>query len=293
MEFTKFFLIFCFVPCLLFGQQNDSIPKSQLNKKRLHTSIAIAGVGYGVTLIALNNLWYKDSPRERFHFFNDNDEWMQVDKLGHAFSAFYLSNGTSRGLQWCGVPEKKSNLIGAATGFLVLLPIEIMDGYSTSYGASTGDLIANAGGSLLFLGQTALWNEIRIHPKFSYHSTPYAPMRPDVLGDSFTSEILKDYNGQTYWLSFDIDKFIRFPKWLNIAVGYGAEDMIYANIKSNRLNGFDPYRQYYLSLDLDLTAIKTNSKAVRTLIFFANMIKIPTPTVEFSSRGTKFHWLYF
>lgn len=293
MEFTKLFLIFCFVPCLLLAQQNDSVPKPHLNKKRLHTSIAIAGVGYGVTLIALNNLWYKDSPREHFHFFNDNDEWMQVDKMGHAFSSFYFSNGTSRGLQWCGAAEKKANLIGAATGFLVLLPIEIMDGYSTSYGASTGDLIANAGGSLLFLGQTALWNEIRIHPKFSYHSTPYASRRPDVLGDSFTSEILKDYNGQTYWLSFDIDKFIRFPKWLNIATGYGAEDMIYANIESNRLNGYDPYRQYYISLDLDLTAIKTNSKAVRTLIFFANMIKIPAPTVEFSNRGTKFHWFYF
>ena len=53
---------------------------------------------------------------------------------------------------------------------------------------------------------------IRIYPKFSFHRTDYAPLRPDVLGDGLAEEIFKDYNGQTYWLSFDMDKFIKFPK---------------------------------------------------------------------------------
>jgi hypothetical protein len=115
-----------------------------------------------------------------------------------------------------------------------------------------------------------------------------------VLGDGLTSEILKDYNGQTYWLSVDMDKFIRFPKWLNLAAGYGAQGMIYARDRQNIEAGYrDPYRQYYLSLDFDLSAIKTRSKVVKTLIFVANMIKIPAPAIEFSSRGTRFHALHF
>ncbi len=293
MGSSKFFLVLFLIPALSYAQQSDSLQTSTVNKKRLYTSTAVASVGYGVTLLALNNLWYKNSPREDFHFFNDNNEWRQVDKVGHAFSAFYISQGASLGLQWCGVKEKKSNWIGALTGFLVLVPIEILDGYSSAYGASTGDLIADAGGALLFWGQTALWNKPRIYPKFSFHQTSFADLRPNVLGDTFTSQLLKDYNGQTYWLSFDMDKFIRFPKWLNLAVGYGAEGMVYANEQSNNLNGYKAYRQYYFSLDLDLTAIKTKSKAVRSLLFFANMIKIPAPTLEFSTEGTRFHFLYF
>ncbi|MBA4058134.1 MAG: DUF2279 domain-containing protein, partial [Marivirga sp.] len=106
--------------------------------------------------------------------------------------------------------------------------------------------------------------------------------------------IFKDYNGQTYWLSFDMDKFIRFPKWLNLAGGYGAEGMIYARDEQNIAAGYPPaYRQYYISIDFDLRAIKTRSKALNTLIFIASMIRLPAPAIEFSSKGTKFHAFYF
>ncbi|NJM25235.1 MAG: DUF2279 domain-containing protein, partial [Bacteroidia bacterium] len=58
-------------------------------------------------------------------------------------------------------------------------------------------------------------------------------------------------------------------------------------------NGLSPYRQYYLSLDIDLTAIRTRSKFLKTVIFVANMIKIPSPAVSFSKEGTRWHVLYF
>lgn len=278
------------LPSLVFGQGNDSL---QVNKKRLNTFIIGSSVAYGATLVGLNELWYKDSPKQPFHFFNDNGEWKQVDKLGHFYSAFYFSYGTSKALRWSNVPPKKSDLIGAITGFAILVPIEIFDGFSEAYGASPGDLVADAAGATFFLGQSLLWKEIRIYPKFSFHRTDYAALRPEVLGDGF-SEMFKDYNGQTYWLSADLDKFMRFPRWLNLAVGYGAEGMVYARDEQNIEAGYPPaYRQYYLSIDFDLTAIKTRSKALKTLIFFANMIKLPAPTLEFSEKGTKFHPFFF
>jgi hypothetical protein len=257
--------------------------------------LAISGtVAYGATLAGLSHLWYSDTKSQPFKFFNDNTEWKQVDKIGHLFTSFYVSYGTSRALQWCDVPKKKSDLVGSLVGFGIMLPIEILDGFSDAYGASTGDLLANAAGSAFYLGQSVLWNEVRIYPKFSFYRTRYATLRSDLLGNGLTSEILKDYNGQTFWFSVDMDKFVRFPSWLNIAVGYGAEGMIYARDYQNTGAGYPaPFRQYYLSIDFDLTSIKSKSKVVNTLLFVANMIKIPAPTLELSKEGVKFKPLYF
>jgi hypothetical protein len=265
-----------------------------VNKKRLKT-FAIGGtVAYGATLVGLSQLWYADSKSQPFEFFNDNTEWKQVDKLGHFYSTFYFSYATSRALRWSGVAPKKSDLIGSLIGFGIMLPVEVLDGFSEGYGASGGDLISNAAGSAFFLGQLKLWNELRIYPKFSFHQTKYAALRSDLLGSDLSSEIFKDYNGQTFWLSVDMDKFFSFPRWLNLSAGYGAEGMLYAREYQNTAAGYDaPFRQYYFSIDFDLNAIRSRSKTINTLLFIVNMIKLPAPTLEFSSKGVKFHPLYF
>jgi hypothetical protein len=283
-------LLSLFLNYSLKAQVTDSL---KVNKKKLTALTITTTATYGLGLIGLNNLWYKNTGRQSFRFFNDNAEWKQVDKLGHFYSAFYLSYGTSRALQWCNVVDKKSDLIGALTGFLVLAPIEIFDGFSDAYGASSGDLVANAAGTGLFLGQRYLWNEVRIYPKFSAHRTNHAKLRPELLGENTLSEILKNYNGQTYWLAADMDKFTRFPKWLNLAVGYGAHNMAYARDQENIAAGYNPFRQYYISVDLDLTAIRTRSKVLKTIFFIANAIKIPGPTLELSRKGLTYHVLYF
>lgn len=273
-----------------FGQTEDT---TSINQKRFQPLVISAGAGYTGGMVALSRLWYSDSDRESFHFFNDNAEWKQLDKAGHFFTAYHLSQAASRGLRWSNVPPRKADLAGSLTGFLLLLPIEVLDGYASAYGASAGDLLANAGGALFFLGQQRWWNEQRLQLKFSFTRTPYAPLRPEVLGDGALHELFKDYNGQTYWLSVDMDKFIRFPKWLNIAVGYGAEGMVYGRDYANTAAGHSSYRQYYLSLDPDLSAIKTRSRLVKSLIFIAGMVKIPAPTVSLEQGRVKFHAFYF
>lgn len=272
------------------AQQIDSL---QVNKKRLTRFVVFSSVAYTGTMIGLSELWYKDSGHQSFRFFNDNAEWKQIDKLGHFYAGFYFSYGTSKALRWSNVPARKSDLIGAATGFLILAPIEIFDGFSDAYGASTGDLMANAAGSVFFLGQSLLWNETRIYPKFSFHQTNYAHLRPNTLGDNFSSELLKDYNGQTYWICADMDKFMKFPKWLNLAVGYGAQDMVYARDSQNNEAGYSAYRQYYLSVDFDLTGIRTRSKVLKTFFRLVSLVKLPAPAMELSKKGVKFHPLYF
>ena len=153
--------------------------------------------------------------------------------------------------------------------------------------------MADAAGPLFFLSQQLAWKEIRIQPKFSFQRTHYPSFRPELLGDDLFSEIVKDYNGQTYWFSFDVDKFTSFPRWLNIAVGYGAHEMVNARDSQNEAQGFSPYRQYYLALDLDLTAIRTRSRFLKALLYVANTVRLPAPALEFSRNGSKFHPFYF
>lgn len=284
------FILSClFVTGSACAQHADS---AAINKKRLRTLAITSGAGYTVAIAGLHQLWYKDFARRDFHFFNDLPEWKQVDKAGHFFSAYYLGYGTSRALRWCQVPQRRSDLIAAATGMLALLPIEIFDGYSEAYGASAGDLVTNAAGAAFFLAQQRLWNEQRIIPRFSFHYTGYPAHRAEVLGETNVSQVLKDYNGQTYWLSADMDKFTVFPAWLNVAIGYGAHEMVFARDSENQASGFNSYRQFYLGLDPDLSAIRTRSKVLKTLIFIAGIIKIPAPAVEFSRGKVTFHAFY-
>lgn len=277
--------------CISLNAQ--SIDSTSINKRRLKTFVIGSSAAYATGMIGLHQLWYKNAEKQSFTIFNDNAEWKQVDKLGHAFSSFYLSSGTQRALLWAGVDKKKATIYGALTGFLTLVPIEILDAYAADYGGSPGDLIADASGAALFFSQQTLWNEIRIQPKFSYSKSPFAAIRPRILGDDHASRIFKDYNGQTYWLSFDLDKFTTFPKWLNVSMGYGADGMVYARDHQNSDSGFTSYRQVYLALDLDLTAFRSRSKALNTLIYLANIIKLPAPTLEFSNGKAHFHSFFF
>lgn len=268
---------------------------STVNKKKLIITSATVGVAYTASMIALGSAWYDDTPKTSFHFFNDAAEWKQMDKLGHVYSAFHVADNASMMLRSCNIRPRKADVIGAVASMAVLSSIEIFDGYSAAYGASATDLVANAGGTLLYLGQSWAWNEVRIQPKFSFHSTSLAAQRPDVLGNG-ASEIVKNYNGQTIWMSVSVGKFFkesRWPKWLNIAGGYGAENMLFARDIQNLDAGMYPYRQYFLSLDVDLSAIPVESKFLKTLFKVLNVIKIPAPAIEFSQKGMKGYALYF
>ncbi len=286
--------------CSLYSnaQESSFLKKSDtLNTKRRNAVIITESVLTGGTLLALNELWYKDYKRSGFHFTNDNAEWKQMDKVGHFMTSYYLGKVGMEVLDWAGVSEKNQLIYGATLGFTFLTAVEVLDGFSEEWGASTGDILANAAGTGLLVGQELLWKEQRITVKYSFHQTNFAKQRPNTLGENFIQQSLKDYNGQTYWLSANIWSFNKesnFPKWLNIAAGYGAEGMLYGETKPSNPIQQDSYRQFYLSLDLDLTKIETKSKLLKSVFSVVNFIKIPSPTLEINTKGqVKFHYLYF
>jgi len=272
-----------------------------LNIKRRNTVYITEAAAATVTLIGLNQLWYANNDRSTFHTINDNSEWLQMDKAGHVLSSYYVGKMGMNVLDWAGESKKNQLIYGATLGFAFLSTVEILDGFSEEWGFSIGDVISNATGTGLLIGQELLWEEQRLLLKYSFHTTHFADERPEILGENFLEQTLKDYNGQTYWLSANLRSFIKdskIPKWLNLAFGYGAEGMISGN--SDTL--LDPiilpeqnrFRQYYISLDIDLTKIKTRSNFLKTVFSTFNFIKIPAPTFEFNSNGKgKFYMFYF
>ena len=292
--FSLFFLltVFSHAQNAAFYKKSDT-----LNTKRRNAIIVAESVLAGGALISLNQLWYKDYPRSSFHLKNDNNDWKQMDKVGHLMTSYYVGKIGMEALDWAGVSIKNQLIYGATSGFAFLTAVEVLDGFSEEWGASPGDILANATGTGLLVGQELLWQEQRITVKYSFHQTDFAKQRPNTLGENYLQQALKDYNGQTYWLSANIwslNKESAFPKWLNVAVGYGAEGMLYGNSNAGNATLQDPYRQFYLSLDLDLTKIKTNSEFLKSVFSVVNFIKIPAPTLEINTKGRiKFHYLYF
>jgi len=297
------FVVLLCAPSLLLGQSFFE-PADSLHKGRLTGVIVTEVADYSLVMIGLNELWYKDFPRGTFRSFNDNDEWLQMDKVGHAFSAYQAARGGYEVLKWSGVKKNKALWYGGNLGMVFLTSVEVLDGFSTQWGFSWGDMGGNAAGTAVFIGQELLWEEQRFAIKLSVWGTDLAKFRPETLGSTWSERMIKDYNGQTYWLSGNISAFLgpetNFPRWVNVAVGYGGHNMLggTANPLSNEAGYALPeltrYRQYYLSLDVDLTRIHSKSAFMRTFLGTFGWIKLPFPALEYNSeQGVQFRALHF
>lgn len=304
-KLISYSLIVCFlllIKSISAKEKKISIYSDTLNKNRLKTLLITGTALYSTSMIGLYNLWYKQYPQTSFHFINDIDHWRLMDKMGHFFSTYNIGRFSYASYRWTGLSEKKAIWYSALSSISYLTFLEIMDGFSAGWGFSFGDVIANTAGTALFISQQLIWNEQRIVIKYSFHQTIFPNYRPELLGKNFTHQLFDDYNGITIWTSINIKSFLQtnshFPKWLNIALGYGAEGLLYGNNLLNYtgppLPVFDRTSQFYLAPDIDLTKIHTHSKFVHIILNILSFIKIPLPTFEINTQGKfKFHLFYF
>ena len=298
LVFCIFWTIISCYPTNMFAQKTaDSI---NLNRSRLY-GISIGGAAtYTTAMTVLYQFWYADYPQSNFHFFDDSREWEQVDKVGHFFTSYYESLIGINMLKWTGVKENNAILYGSLWGILLQTPIEIFDGYSKGWGFSSSDMAANVAGSLFAFSQQKIWNEQKIQFKFSFWPTNLAKKRPGILGSDPLEQLMKDYNAQTYWLSTGIRNIVPkagfIPKWLNVAVGYGANNMLGGFSNESPYENLTRYRQFYLALDVNSLKIKKKKRFANTLLTAISFIKFPSPAIEFNtgkSKNIQFHWLFF
>ena len=275
----------------LFSQTDSNLILVNKDHK-LRNIIIFEASTYSLAIVGFNELWYKNYEKSRFHFINDNASWLQMDKMGHLATSYYSGVVGIKAYKWTGLNSNKAIWIGGLSGTFFNTTIEILDGFSANWGASVGDLVANSLGSMLAISQELYWKNQRIQIRYSYSRSDISNNNTDLFGDSFIQRSLKDYNGQTYWLSCNINSFLNtnyIPKWLNFAIGHSANGMMAA---SNQTND-NRVRQFLLSFDIDLSKIEFENKFINTLIHTFGFIKIPLPTLEFSDSNFKFHPIYF
>jgi len=290
-----------------------------LQKPRLTTLVAASTFTYIGTTLAFNELWYKAYPRVKFHLKDDWILWEQVDKYGHAFSAYQSAKMGYNVFEWTGISDKKAVFTGTGISIALMNTLEIMDGFSKGWGFSLYDAGFNTFGTSLFTSQQLVWKEQRISLKWSstkpkYATTPIATNDPTFFGSQqyaaeghygkyFWEYAFKDYNAMTIWASISPASFLRerekksILRSLCLSIGFGGENIYgaaYNNYhdKEGRITsiGLPRYKQFYLSIDLNTEMIPTKSKVLRTVFKAINFIKIPAPAIEFNTLGQyKFH----
>ncbi len=315
--------VFICIACFYNLQAQDSLtfyktqklpffkPAKTPNKKRIITLSTTLPILYAGTMVGLNYLWYKDTPKSKFHFFNDVGEWKQVDKMGHFHTTYFESVWSTQMLRWAGVNNKKASWIGATMGFLFQSSIEIFDGFSKKWGASWSDLLFNGLGSTLALTQNLTWQEQRIRTKYSFHKVKYTDTQLEeraeqLYGKNPVERIIKDYNSLAIWVSITPSRFLKSPspnrQWLAISIGYMGGDMFggFENkweTEDGRLidrNDIKQYRRFFLSLDVDFENIPAKKHGWKTLLMIMNIVKAPMPALEFNTKGEIiFHPMFY
>lgn len=300
-------------------------PKDSVNKTRLACVSSGYLLGTTGTIIALSSLWYNKYDKSAFHIFNDTKEWMQMDKGGHLVTAYNFTRIFTTMNRWAGIPSNQATWLGAGQEFLFHSTVEILDGFNKGWGFSLGDITSNCIGSATFVTQSIVWKEQRIQLKTSNQfptppedlvlstgnqETSLKNRWHQLYGNKIWERMNKDYNGLTYWISVNPSSFMDhkaswMPSWLNIAFGYGANNLYGASSNAwidpntGQYYILDPikyprYRQYFLSLDIDMNKLPFRSPWVKTLFSALSWLKVPAPTLEFTSKGDiRFYPIYW
>jgi hypothetical protein len=270
-------------------------------KRFIPVSVGIAG-GWAGSMIGLHEVWYKNIEKTDFHTFDDGSNWLQMDKAGHVYTNYKISLLTGDLFKWSGVRPKTAALMGTGIGLGYQTTLELFDAYSKDWGFSWYDVASNTAGAGIYLGQELLWQEQRFHLKFSYHPTDFAAIRPSVLGSNFQERLLKDYNGQTYWFSFNPFLFKEnssFPKWVCLSLGYSVNAKLVGDQEEYTFNSdagpitYSSQREWLLSLDIDFSRIPVKKPWLKTLLKQFNYLKVPFPAMIIRDGKLTGSLLYF
>jgi len=300
MKLGLIILFVCGISSISNAQNNFFKHADTVNNPRvIGASIGIGTVWAG-SMTALWQLWYANSETGKIHSFDDSKNWLQMDKAGHFYTAYQINRLTTDLYDWSGISEKNAVWIGTGISLGYQTTLEVFDGFSNEWGFSWSDMTANTIGTFSYTAQQLIWKEQRIIPKFSYHPTEFNSIRPNILGETELQSILKDYNGQTYWLSFSIGSFFpksKIPEWACLSLGYSVNNKLVGD-QSNYLdvatgNYYQEERQFLLSLDIDFSKLPIKKPWLKSIVNQFNYLKIPFPAIMFKNGKVFGEAIYF
>lgn len=287
--------------------QWDALPDYRhqpVSPVRLGTVLGGTGAANLAFYQTLKKPWWSGETSS-FHFIHDwwGNYAMEVDKLGHAYSAQVLARLSAKSYQWAGFTRRQALFWGGVTSLATMTQIEVLDGFTSAYGFSTADYAANIAGAFWPLAQD-VWSPLRVVTfKMSYRTHHFE--------EAVAPNIIEDYNRQTYWLAFDINAMLPrearryWPDWLGIALGYGVHNAFtyntYREYHTTRPSRTYLYtqeparlmREYYVALDIDPTRLVPENSRLAELIAPLKYIHLPSPAIRLRADGTRFFALYF
>lgn len=263
---------------------NGELPNSSTQIDPLNAAVT---AGIGITLAVALHInqsaaWW-DGKGRSFYFRDDWNAALQADKFGHFMGGYFVSYFAREGLVFSGIGWDQSIFIASIIGIVSQAYVEFKDGFADNTGFSYSDFAADVFGAVYFYLQHYITFLQNFTPKWQY--TP-----PGLIGvpqKARTQTFLDNYNSTTGWFSVHMHNLLPgnnfWPKWLNLAFGYG-------------INGYytpQMYRRFVIGLDYNLVELLPDGPSFwnwfkQTL----NIVKWPAPAVEFSSQGTKFLLLY-
>ena len=226
-----------------------------------------------------------------------------MDKIGHACTSYKLNKVSHSLFKKNNI--KKPLLKSSVYTFGYMLGVELLDGYSTEWGFSIYDVIGNGLGTMLYTFQERKFKNQPFKIKFSFTRTPYAICRPSLLGENKLQQILKDYNGQTYWLSFNYNelwnKRIKLFDYIDFAIGYSINgftgghnnpEISSCNCLINDCNNLKRTSQFIFSVDLNTSKIKNKHPILGKFLLPFDIVKIPFPAFILNN-SKNFKLIYF
>jgi hypothetical protein len=250
------------------------------------TVLGVIGAGVFTGMhIYYKNTWWKDQ-RRFFKFAEDGYYAKDIDKISHIYTANVFTEITAADYEWAGISPGKSLLWGAITAMAYETYIEINDGFAPIWGFDWTDMGANIAGALY----PFLQKEIPVLQNFTFKWS----FKPNWLKSKVNNQndLLDDYTNMTFWLGIspkgllpkDMAKY--YPAFLGVAVGLSLKNA------NHQTGGTLAYREWYLSLDYDITKLPGDTKFLKTLKKILNFYHFPAPAVRVSPSGI-WYGLYF
>lgn len=251
---------------------------------------AIVGGTYFGAIVGLHviqsNAWWANQ-RGEFHFQEDWEYALQVDKAGHFYGGYLVSYVLSEGLLTTGFSWDAATVWGGVAGLLYQTYVEVEDGFARDWGFSPSDMVSNTLGAGFFVAQHYVPVLQNFTPKWQYVPSDWL----DQNTIPHTTTFIDDYNGSTFWLSANVHNLLPksaedyWPKWLNIAVGY--------NVLGVGLPSADQReRRIIVGLDYNLVELLPDGPNFwNWLRQGLNHIKLPAPAIVIGNT-TSFRLLY-
>ena len=287
-------LLSTLAPSLLLGQPGPAVPAEPAPSDTTRIDASRAAIVGGIVAVSIATIhlyqqsgWWKNN-RAPFHFQEDLKYGLHVDKLGHMYGGTVLTFVLDRSLRWANFSDDAALMWGATGALLFQTYVEIEDGFST-WGFDRVDFASDVMGSVYPVAQYHVPFLRNFNFKFSYHPSNLIN-EPGGVGFKGQKHIMfDDYEGQTIWLSLRVKDLLPepvasyWPGWLCLAAGYGARNIATSN----------PYRVYFVGLDLDMTRVIPRDTAFLRLLGDAlNFIHMPMPAVKVSPNAV-WYMLYF